>query len=178
MALFDYTIFHWTTFLTAAVLLNLSPGPDIAFILGQTTRGGRKSGFAAMGGIWTGALVHAIFSAIGLSAILASSATAFAAVKWSGAAYLIYLGIKALRSNGGSLVSEAPLRQDSPFIVWRQGVLVSILNLKVAIFFLAFLPQFVVEGAGPIWAKLFFTDSSSLPLRASSSHRLCFLVRN
>ncbi|KEO51318.1 LysE family translocator [Thioclava pacifica] len=155
MALFDYTILHWSTFLTAAVLLNLSPGPDIAFILGQTIRGGRKSGFAAMGGIWTGALVHASFAAAGLSAILASSATAFAAVKWAGAAYLIYLGIKALRSRGGSFVSEAQSGLVSALVIWRQGVFVSLLNPKVAIFFLAFLPQFVVEGAGPIWAQLF-----------------------
>lgn len=154
VALFDYTFLHWTTFLTAAVLLNLSPGPDIAFILGQTIRGGRKSGFAGMGGIWTGALVHAVFAAVGLSAILASSATAFSAVKWAGAAYLIYLGVKTLRSSGGSFVSEAPSDLVSTFVVWRQGVLVSLLNPKVAIFFLAFLPQFVVEGAGPVWAQL------------------------
>ncbi len=152
--MFDYSLLHWTTFLSAAVLLNLSPGPDIAFILGQTVRGGRRAGFAAMAGIWSGALVHVIFAAAGLSAILASSAMAFTVVKWVGAAYLIYLGVSALRSDGGSFVANQPTRQISNLQVLRQGILVSLLNPKVAIFFLAFLPQFVVAGAGPTWAQL------------------------
>lgn len=157
--MFDYTLLHWSGFLTAAVLLNLSPGPDMAFILGQTLRGGRKAGFAAMSGIWTGALGHVLFAAAGLSAILASSALAFGLVKWVGAAYLIWLGLGALRAPGGSFLSEPPAgpRPGRPVWrqLWRQGVLVSLLNPKVAIFFLAFLPQFVVAGAGPVWAQLF-----------------------
>lgn len=153
--MFDYTALHWSGFLTAAVLLNLSPGPDMAFILGQTLRGGRKAGFAAMTGVWTGALGHALFAAAGLSALLASSALAFALVKAIGAAYLIFLGLRALRAPGGSFVSEAPEGLRPGWQVWRQGVFVSLLNPKVAIFFLAFLPQFVVAGAGPVWAQLF-----------------------
>lgn len=153
--LFDYTTLHWTAFFTAAFLLNLSPGPDIAFILGQTLRGGRKAGFAAMSGIWTGAFVHVLFAAAGLSAILATSATAFSVVKWIGAAYLVWLGVSALRSGGGKYSSEAERVSSSPLSIMRQGVLVSLLNPKVAIFFLAFLPQFVVPDAGPTWAQLF-----------------------
>ena len=108
--MFDYSILHWTTFVTAAILLNLSPGPDIAFILGQTVRGGRRAGFAAMAGIWTGALVHVGFVAAGLTAILASSAVAFSIVKWVGTAYLIYLGLSALGSKGGKFIMKsAPL---------------------------------------------------------------------
>ncbi|MGV6804819.1 MAG: LysE family translocator [Ruegeria sp.] len=152
--MFDYSMLHWTTFFTAAVLLNLSPGPDIAFILGQTIKGGRRSGFAAMAGIWTGALVHVGFAAAGLSAILASSAVAFSIVKWIGAAYLIYLGISALRSPGGKFVNDKVESSPSDSKILKQGVLVSLLNPKVAIFFLAFLPQFVVSGAGPTWAQL------------------------
>lgn len=153
--MFDYSLIHWTTFLTAAVLLNLSPGPDIAFILGQTVRGGRKSGFAAMFGIWTGAFGHVLMAAAGLSVILATSAVAFSIVKWAGAAYLIWLGIAALRSNGGSFVAEQTKTQTRMFSIYKQGVMVGVLNPKVAIFFLAFLPQFVVNGAGPVWAQLF-----------------------
>lgn len=153
--MFDYSFLHWTTFLTTAVLLNLSPGPDIAFILSQTVRGGRQAGFAAMAGIWTGAFVHVLLAAVGLSAILATSAVAFSAVKWAGAAYLIWLGIAALRSKGGSYGAEIGKTANSPLIVLRQGIVVSLLNPKVAIFFLAFLPQFVVPGAGPTWAQLF-----------------------
>jgi len=157
--MFDYTLIHWLTFLTAAVFLNLSPGPDIAFILGQTTKGGSKAGFAAMFGIWTGAVAHVVLAAVGLSAILATSALAFSLVKWVGAGYLIWLGISALRSKGGGLVGEVGGRNTSNRKIFRQGVLVCLLNPKVAIFFLAFLPQFIVAGAGPAWAQLLLHGS-------------------
>lgn len=153
--LFDYSWAHWATFLTAAFLLNLSPGPDMAFILGQTARGGTKAGFSAMFGIWSGAFVHVIFAALGLSAILATSATAFSVVKWVGAAYLIWLGIQALRSKGGIHASTEGASPKSLARVYQQGVLIDVLNPKVAIFFLAFLPQFVEPGAGPVSAQLF-----------------------
>ncbi len=157
--MFDYTLVHWLTFFAAAILLNLSPGPDIAFILGQTAKGGSKSGFAAMFGVWAGAGTHVLLAALGLSAILATSATAFSIVKWVGAGYLIWLGINALRSKGGPLVAKAESRALPHWKVFRQGILVSLLNPKVAIFFLSFLPQFVVEGAGPAWAQLFLHGS-------------------
>ncbi len=153
--MFDYSVLHWTTFITAAVLLNLSPGPDIAFILGQTVRGGRNSGFAAMFGIWTGAFGHVLMAAAGLSVILATSAVAFSVVKWAGAAYLVWLGISALRSRGGSFVSSDIETSPRFFPIYKQGFVVGLLNPKVAVFFLAFLPQFVVVGAGPVWAQLF-----------------------
>ncbi len=153
--MFDYTLLHWTSFLVAAVVLNLAPGPDIAFIIGQTVRGGRKAGFAALGGIWLGAFGHVLMAAAGLSAILATSAMAFSVVKWAGAAYLLYLGIKALRSDGSGFIAEGPATSPRAFPIFKQGIIVALLNPKVAIFFLAFLPQFVVEGAGPVWAQLF-----------------------
>ncbi len=151
--MFAYDITHWATFLAAALALNLSPGPDIAFILGKTAEGGRRAGFAAMFGIWTGALGHVVMAAVGLSAILAGSAAAFTAVKWVGAAYLVWLGIKALRSGGGSFVG-APGGATPAWVTFRQGALVNLLNPKVAVFFLAFLPQFVVPGAGPVPLQL------------------------
>lgn len=157
--MFEYSVLHWTTFFTAAILLNLAPGPDIAFILGQTVRGGQRSGFSAMFGIWTGAFGHVLMAAAGLSAILATSAMAFSIVKWVGAAYLIWLGISALRSDGGSFVSKDVNSSQHFFPIFRQGVFVALLNPKVAIFFLAFLPQFVVAGAGPVWAQLFLHGS-------------------
>ena len=157
--MFDYTLLHWTAFISAAILLNLSPGPDIAFILGQTAKGGPRAGFAAMFGIWTGAFMHVLMAALGLSAILAASATAFSVVKWAGAAYLIWLGIKALRSAGGSFATDFGEARAAGRRIFRQGILVSVLNPKVAVFFLAFLPQFVVVGAGPVWAQLFLHGS-------------------
>ena len=151
----SYDLAHWSAFLAAATVLNLAPGPDMAFILGHTARGGRRSGFAAMLGIWTGALGHIGLAAVGLSAIVAASALAFSAVKWVGVAYLFWLGIQALRSQGGSFVAEAPPgTRDGA--VFRQGILVNLLNPKVAIFFLAFLPQFTTPEAGPIWLQLAF----------------------
>jgi len=155
--MFDYTLVHWLTFLTAAVLLNLSPGPDMAFILGQTVSNGRKGGFAAMFGIWTGAFlhVHVIMAAAGLSAILATSALAFSIVKWVGAAYLVWIGLQALFSKSGSFITDKSSAEPAMRSIYWQGILVATLNPKVAIFFLAFLPQFVIEGAGPVSAQLF-----------------------
>ncbi|WP_106754284.1 LysE family translocator [Pannonibacter carbonis] len=153
--MFDYSLLHWTTFFTAALLLNLSPGPDFAFILAQTAAGGRKAGFAAMFGIWTGAFGHVLMAAAGLSAILAASAVAFSIVKWAGAAYLIWLGIQALRSKGSVLLAGKAMDERKVLAIYRQGVIVSLLNPKVGMFFLAFLPQFVVPGAGPVGAQLF-----------------------
>ncbi len=153
--MFDYSLAHWATFFTAAVLLNLSPGPDMAFILGQTAKKGIQSGFSAMFGIWIGAFIHVIFAALGLSAILASSAIAFSTVKWIGAAYLVWLGIQALRSKGKNMSVNGQTSHKCLMKVFKQGVLVAVLNPKVAIFFLAFLPQFVEIGAGPVSAQLF-----------------------
>jgi threonine/homoserine/homoserine lactone efflux protein len=157
--LFDYSWAHWAAFLTAAFLLNLSPGPDMAFILGQTARGGMKTGFSAMFGIWSGAFLHVVFAALGLSAILATSAVAFSAVKWAGTAYLIWLGIQALRSKGAIHASPVNVPARNLARVFQQGMLVAALNPKVAIFFLAFLPQFVEAGAGPVSAQLFLHGS-------------------
>ncbi|MBB3591855.1 threonine/homoserine/homoserine lactone efflux protein [Rhizobium sp. BK529] len=150
----DYSLAHWIGFLTAAVLLNLSPGPDMAFILGHTIKSGTRAGFSAVFGIWTGACMHVLLAAFGLSAILAASAIAFSAVKWIGAIYLVWLGIQALRSKGEGGFVRAAGETLGWRRIYRQGVLVSLLNPKVAIFFLAFLPQFVVEGAGPAWLQL------------------------
>ncbi|MCE0495061.1 LysE family translocator [Vibrio salinus] len=152
--MFDYTFSHWFTFLTAAFLLNLSPGPDMAFILSQTVKKGMPAGFCAMFGIWLGATIHVFFAAFGLSIVLATSAIAFSIVKWVGAIYLIWLGIQALRSDGSLLLTNNK-DNHSMAKVFKQGFWVAVLNPKVAIFFLAFLPQFTVVGAGPINAQLF-----------------------
>ncbi|WP_275288612.1 LysE family translocator [Halomonas elongata] len=151
-----YSLAHWMAFLSTAVLLNLSPGPDMAFILGQTARHGRRGGVAAMFGVWSGAAMHVAMAALGLSAVLATSALAFSLVKWVGAAYLVWLGLQILWRRGGDegapdvTVPNTP----RPGAIFRQGMLVSVLNPKVAVFFLAFLPQFVVPGAGPAALQL------------------------
>ena len=158
--MFEYTLAHWSAFFTAAVLLNLSPGPDLAFILGQTTRLGWRSGVAAMTGVWVGAFSHVILAAVGISTILAASAIAFTTVKWVGAAYLIWLGVRAWLATGETPDAAVSTSKDGfSRSIFLQGVLVAALNPKVAIFFLAFLPQFVVPGAGAVGWQLFLHGS-------------------
>lgn len=148
-------ISYWLVFFSAALALNLSPGPDLIYILSRTIAQGRKIGFASSFGIWTGAVIHVLAAALGLSAVLATSALAFAVVKYIGAAYLIYLGIQALRSAGGRFeVSASPHSPSSALQAFRQGILVNMLNPKVAIFFMAFLPQFVRPEIGATTAQL------------------------
>ncbi len=157
--MFDYDITHWVTFVSATILLNLSPGPDMAFMLGQTIKGGRACGFAAMLGMWLATACHAVLAAFGLSAILVASAGAFTVMKWLGAIYLVWLGYQALRSRGTAFLPDE--KADNNIVVskpkiFQQGFIVCLLNPKVALFFLAFLPQFVVPGAGPTAAQLLF----------------------
>ncbi|MGI3211029.1 LysE family translocator [Roseovarius tibetensis] len=149
-----YSAEHWITFLTAAVLLNVSPGPDITFILGHTAKGGTRSGIAAMLGIWTGAFGHVILAALGLTAILETSETAFLLLKWAGVGYLLWIGIQAVRSDADPFLSGGAPGGSAFWSIFRQGALIDLLNPKVAVFFLAFLPQFVVADAGPAWLQL------------------------
>lgn len=155
--MFDYSWAHWLTFFGAAFALEIAPGPDLLFIAAQTGRHGRGHGFAAMFGLWTGALVHVAATVLGLAAILARSAVAFSIIKWVGAAYLVWLGCQSLLAaqRGGDDV-ETPAASPAPsrWAAYRQGILVDLLNPKVALFFLAFIPQFVVDGAGPVAAQL------------------------
>jgi threonine/homoserine/homoserine lactone efflux protein len=151
--MFDYSLLHWITFFTAVVLLELSPGPDMAFMLGQTVRNGRKAGFAALFGSLAATYLHIAMAAIGLSAVIATSAVAFSIVKWIGVIYLLWLGFQAFYSSKRVSTKEL-VRTPTTSSVFFQGMLISALNPKVAIFFLAFLPQFVVEGAGPINLQL------------------------
>ena len=136
-------------FAVASIAMLAFPGPSVLYIVTRSVDQGRRAGLVSMLGVETGALVHVTAAAIGVSAILASSAVAFSVVKYAGAAYLIYLGIQRLRSRGGALpdAPAVPLRR-----IFRDGVIVNVLNPKTAIFFLAFLPQFVDphQGSGAL----------------------------
>ncbi|MEM7561633.1 MAG: LysE family translocator [Pseudomonadota bacterium] len=147
--MFDYSLLHWITFFTAVALLELSPGADMAFMLGQTLRNGRIAGFAALFGSLVATFFHVTMAAIGLSALIAASALAFSIIKWAGVIYLIWLGYQAFFSNEKTETTAVQALPRTRSIFW-QGALISALNPKVAIFFLAFLPQFIVEGAGPV----------------------------
>jgi threonine/homoserine/homoserine lactone efflux protein len=135
-------------FVLSGVLLNITPGPDTAYIIGRSVQIGWRGGVAAALGISTGCLVHVFAAAIGLSALLAASSIAFTAVKWIGAAYLIYAGVKMLLAQAAPPASDtSATRAKTLRQVFWQGVLTNALNPKVALFFLAFLPQFVDADA-------------------------------
>jgi threonine/homoserine/homoserine lactone efflux protein len=132
-------------FIASGLLLNITPGQDTMFILGQSLRGGLRAGIAAAIGIAIGTMGHTLAAALGLSAILATSATAFLIVKLVGAAYLIFLGAKLLVSKSVAVPASglSAAAGAEPRSVLRQGILTNVLNPKVALFFLAFLPQFI-----------------------------------
>lgn len=135
---------YWTMFFGSAVALVLSPGPDLLYVISRSVAQGTKVGLASAAGLWLGAFIHVLAVAFGLSALFLASATAFNIVKYLGAVYLAYLGVRALTSRGGTFtLPEMQLAKLSPSQAFRQGILVDLLNPKVAIFMMAFLPQFV-----------------------------------
>ncbi|HEY3615129.1 MAG TPA: LysE family translocator [Gaiellales bacterium] len=136
-------------FAIAALALIVIPGPAVLYIVSQSVGHGRRSGLAAVAGVELGAFVHVAGAALGVSAIIASSATAFSALKLAGGAYLIVLGVKRLRERDPGPGGDAALTRSRPLrATFRQGVVVSALNPKTALFFLAFLPQFVDPARG------------------------------
>jgi RhtB (resistance to homoserine/threonine) family protein len=138
-----FGIHDFGLFLAAGILLNLTPGPDTAYILGRSIAQGREGGIASALGICVGSIFHSCAAALGLSAILATSAVAFAAIKLFGGAYLIFLGIKMLLDRRRQLSLPSNFRRRTTIAAFRQGVFTNVLNPKVALFFLAFLPQFI-----------------------------------
>jgi threonine/homoserine/homoserine lactone efflux protein len=141
------------TFAAVVLGLFLIPGPAVLMTLGRAASGGRRVGVATGLGIATGDLGHAAMATFGLSALLMTSALAFQVVKYVGAAYLVYLGVRAFLEKSGALnlPNSAAISARRAF---QQGVLAELLNPKTALFFLAFLPQFVHRGNGPVIAQL------------------------
>jgi threonine/homoserine/homoserine lactone efflux protein len=130
------------SFLLASFLLWITPGPDTMFILARSIAFGSRAGALSVLGISTGILIHTGFAAFGLSALLASSAIGFSMLKFAGALYLVFLGMQALRKKPHCIVVSS-VERTGPWRIYRQGVTTNVLNPKIAIFFLAFLPQFV-----------------------------------
>ena len=133
-------------FAGASIVLLLIPGPAVLYIVNRSVSDGREAGLAAVAGLTLGNLVHALAAAAGLSAILATSAVAFTTVKWLGAAYLVYVGVRTL------MRPPTAIDPDQPGVSVRrsftQGIVVNVLNPKVALFFLSFLPQFIRPEIG------------------------------
>ncbi len=140
-------------FLSASLALLVIPGPSVTFIVTRSVQQGRAAGLVSVLGVHAGSVVHVLAAALGLSAVLASSALAFTVVKYVGAAYLLYLGIRQLWRSKAAADTPDP-EPDSRWRLFRQGAIVNILNPKTAIFFLAFLPQFVAPARGPVWFQV------------------------
>ncbi len=133
------------TFLLAAIILAITPGPGIAYVVARTVAGGRSEGLASCSGTGIGGMLHVLAAALGLSVLVAQSAVAFNLVKYVGAAYLIYLGIRLLLRKDQELAVK-PVASQGVRRALFEGIVVEALNIKTALFFLAFLPQFVSRG--------------------------------
>ena len=172
MSLFDAPTL--AAYLAAAAVLVLIPGPGTAWIVAQTAAGGTRRGLRAGLGLETATLIHALAAGFGLSALLAASALAFEALKWAGAAYLVWLGIKAWRQTGTADAVREPA--DSGHRVYRRSVVTGVLNPKVAVFFLAFLPQFVHPERGLVWLQFLVLGLLLSMIGFANSSLLAFAV--
>ena len=154
-------------FLSAALLLAIAPGPGMLYVLARSLAGGRREGVLSSIGTFFGGMVHVVAAAIGVSVILARSALAFATVKYAGAGYLCFLGVRmildAFRNNG--IESIAVVRERNP--LW-QGVATEVLNPKTALFFLSFIPQFVNRSAGHVFLQFVVLGTISVCLNTSA----------
>jgi threonine/homoserine/homoserine lactone efflux protein len=140
-------------FLTAALTLNLTPGNDMMYVLGQSIKGGARSGVAASFGIATGSFIHLVLVALGIAVVLSQYPAVFDAIRWAGAAYLVWIAYKTLTTPIGNVQTEG--RQRSLFAAWRDGVLVNVFNPKTIIFMFAFLPPFIRPENGAPLMQLF-----------------------
>lgn len=142
-------------FMAAALALNLTPGADMSYVLSRSLAQGRGAGVASALGIFGGSAIHTLLAAVGVSALLAASEVGFEILKWAGAAYLAYLAVRLLLTPAERLALEAA-RRASLWRIWAEGVLVNLLNPKVALFILAFLPQFTEPAKGAVWLQILF----------------------
>ena len=152
-------------FLAAALLLAATPGPGIFYVLARTLAGGRREGFQSSFGTFFGGLFHVFAAALGVSAILAASAIAFRTVKYAGAAYLVFLGIKMIRSRNTELPAATASPKGGAF---RQGVLTEALNPKTALFFLSFIPQFIAPERRHIFLQFAVLGIISVALNTAA----------
>jgi threonine/homoserine/homoserine lactone efflux protein len=159
-------------FLTAAVLLAIAPGPGMLYVLARSLAGGKREGVLSALGTFAGGMVHVFAAAAGVSVILAKSAAAFAAVKYLGAAYLCFLGIRMIldarretQQNNGNVLQQTAMPRRGPF--W-QGVATEVLNPKTALFFLSFIPQFVNRESGHVFVQFLLLGSLSVVLNTSA----------
>lgn len=152
-------------FLLAAVLLAVTPGPGIFYVLARTLAGGRREGILSSLGTFAGGLIHVFAAALGISAILAASAVAFHTVKFAGAAYLVWLGIRMIRTRNAALPVDTSAPSRGAF---GQGILTEALNPKTALFFLSFIPQFIAPQLGHIFLQFLVLGAVSVALNTTA----------
>lgn len=152
-------------FFAAAVLLAITPGPGIFYVLARSLAGGKREGIHSSLGTFVGGLIHVFAAALGLSAILAASAVAFHTVKYAGAAYLIWLGIRMIRTRNAEMTMLARGPSNGAF---RQGILTELLNPKTALFFLSFIPQFVAPAHGHVFLQFAVLGCVSVSLNTAA----------
>jgi RhtB (resistance to homoserine/threonine) family protein len=190
-----FGITHFGTFLLSGILMNIAPGADTLYILGRSISQGKKAGIMSALGISTGSLVHTFLAAFGLSVIISQSETAFMFIKYAGAAYLVFLGIKNIFSKKDKGTFQ--LQHEKTTIQYRKiyfsGVLTNVLNPKVALFFLAFLPQFIDPSyaknyisflilgitftiTGTLWCLLLAVYSSKLSSHLAKNYHIKTLI--
>lgn len=184
---------NYEMFLLAGIVLNITPGSDTIYILSRSIAQGKRAGIYSVLGIITGVAIHTILAALGLSAILAASATAFMTVKIVGAIYLGYLGITTLLAKENTLLSLTDSTLMTPKGIYFQGLFTNVLNPKVALFFLSFLPQFIIPSntygllpflglgvtfitTGTIWCLLLVLFSSRMTAYLRENERASFLT--
>lgn len=155
-------------FTLAAAILTITPGPDMTLFMSKTLQQGRKAGAAAVIGAASGIIVHSLFAALGISALLATSATAFAVLKYVGAAYLVYLAVQAVRQGCALTLDATEPRQEKLSRVWLQGLTINLLNPKIVLFFVTFLPQFVSASDPYAPQKLMFLGGYFIVLAVPS----------
>jgi len=167
-------------FLVAATLLAVTPGPGIFYVLTRTLAGGKREGMLSVFGTFTGGLVHVVAAGFGLSAVLAASATAFAVIKYAGAAYLVWLGIQMIRTRNAPMQNVPGI--DGPSIArpashaFRQGIATEALNPKTALFFLSFLPQFVSPALGHVVVQFLALGAISVSLNTTADLLVVFFA--
>jgi threonine/homoserine/homoserine lactone efflux protein len=152
-------------FFAAALLLAITPGPGIFYVLARSLAGGRREGIQSSLGTFVGGLFHVFAAALGISAVLAASAVAFHTVKYAGAAYLVWLGIRMIRTRNAELVVETAAPSQGAF---RQGIFTEALNPKTALFFLSFIPQFITPERGHVFLQFVVLGAFSVVLNTAA----------
>ena len=161
-------------FLTAAALLAITPGPGIFYVLARTLSGGKREGVLSAFGTFIGGSVHVLAAGLGLSAVLAASATAFTVVKYAGALYLVWLGVRMIRTR--NVPMDKPAETPTTNHAFRQGVVTEVLNPKTALFFLSFLPQFVNPALGHVVIQFLLLGIMSVSLNTAADLLVVFFA--